>query len=433
MQALTDTPVVLIHGPRQAGKSTLAQMIGRQTGARYLTLDDPMPRAMAVDDPQGFVQAYSGPIIVDEVQRAPGLFLALKASVDRDRRPGRFLLTGSANVLSLPKIADSLAGRMAIIDLLPLSQAEIEGTQPPLIDRLFRAEPGEEPSFGTGRGIAESVSSDPKRETWDWLEAREPGPFEGSGPEPPPRPLSDRILRGGFPEPFARASASRRDAWFTDYVRTLLERDVRDLANIEGLAQMPRVLKLLASRVGTALNVVDLSRETQIPNTSLHRYLDLLQAIFLTHAVPAWSTDQGTRLIKTAKMFLVDTGLLGYLLSASPGSLEGDQDRLRPLLENFVAMELRKLCLASDLRPSLYHLRTIRRLQVDLVLESRPGEVVGIQVRPTRTVRPQDADGLQLLQELAGSKFRRGVVLYLGTETLPIGRDLWAMPVSSLW
>jgi predicted AAA+ superfamily ATPase len=398
MAAMEDTPVVLIHGPRQAGKSTLSKLVGKAKAARYVTLDDPIPRSLAVENPQGFIHAYPGPVIIDEVQRAPGLFLAIKSAVDRDRTPGRFLLTGSANVLALPKIADSLAGRIAIVDLMPLSQGEIEGSSSDLLDRLFQGEP---PAEG-----ADELSLDD---------------------------LLTRICNGGFPEPLGRSSASRRDAWFADYVRTLLERDVRDLANIEGLAQMPRVLKLIAARVGSAVNVVDLSRETQIPNTSLHRYLDLLQAVFLTQSVPAWSNDGAARLTKTAKTFLTDTGLLCYLLNLSPSSLKADADRLKPVLENFVAMELRKICLYGDVRPALFHLRTVRRLEVDLVLEDRGGEVVGFQVRTSATVRPQDAEGLELLRELAGKSFRSGVVLYAGSEIVPLGKNIYAAPVSALW
>jgi uncharacterized protein len=396
--ALADTPVVLIHGPRQAGKSTLAQVVGKLTGARYVTLDDPIPRSLAVDDPHAFVHAYPGPVIIDEVQRAPGLFLAIKSAVDRDRAPGRFLLTGSANVLALPKIADSLAGRIAIVDLLPLCQAEIEGAPSGLLEFLFEAKP---PVLGSAEVNLDDLLS--------------------------------RISRGGFPEPVGRNSASRREAWFNDYVRTLLERDVRDLANIEGLSQMPRVLRLIAARVGAAVNVVDLSRETQIPNTSLHRYLDLLQAVFLTQPVAAWSTDGATRLTKSSKNYLVDTGLLCHLLSLTPSGLKGSPDRLRPVLENFVAIELRKLSLYSGMRPDLYHLRTVRRLEVDLVLEARGGEVVGVQVRAGATVRVQDAEGLQLLKELAGDNFRAGVVFYTGDEIVPLGRDIYAIPFQSLW
>ncbi len=393
LAALSDTPVVLIHGPRQAGKSTLAKHVGKGTGARYVTLDDPIPRGLATQDPEGFIKTYEPPVVIDEAQRAPELFLALKAAVDRDRKPGGYLLTGSANVLALPKIADSLAGRMAIIDLLPLSQAEIEEVKPHFIEGLFQNEP---------------------------IQAR------------PSNNLAERICAGGFPEPLSRASQPRRDAWFADYVRSLLERDVRDLANIEGLAQMPRVLKLIAARVGTALNVVDLSRETQIPNTSLHRYLELLQAVFLTQSVPAWSTDAATKLTKSPKTYLTDTGLLSYLLNLNPNSIK-DPDRLKPILENFVAMEIRKLSLFGETRPTLHHLRTVRRLEVDLVLENRGGQVVGIQVRPNSTIKQQDAEGLELLKELSGANFKRGIVLYLGDEIVPIGPQLHGVPVQALW
>ena len=396
LAALEDTPVVLIHGPRQCGKSTLAQTVGKQIGASYVTLDDPTPRSLASTEPESLLQGYPGPLIIDEVQRAPELFLALKASVDRNRTPGRFLLTGSANVLALPKIADSLAGRLAIIDLLPFSQAEAEGSGGRFIDSLFDG------AHLTGPAVA-------------------------------PDELAERLVKGGFPEPSRRPTQSRRDAWFADYVRTLLERDVRDLSNIEGLAQMPRLLRLLAARSGEALNVIDLAGETRIPNTSLHRYLDLLKALFLIHQVPAWSIDAPVRLTKTPKSLLVDSGLLCHLREVSAPKIAQDQDLRGNLLKSFVALELRKLSSFSDARPVLHHLRTVKRLEVDFVLERRGGEVVGVQVKAGSTVSPHDADGLEYLRELAGHRFVRGVVLYEGGETQPLGRSLAAVPIAALW
>lgn len=395
-EALSDTPVVLVHGPRQAGKSTLAESIADQIGGfKKINLDDALPRARALEDPTDFVETLSGPTLIDEVQRAPGIFLPIKAAVDRNRKPGRFLLTGSSNLLALPKLADSLAGRIAIIDLLPYAQTEVEGHPSTLIDKLFTSEPLE---------------------------------YSGQTDD-----LYERIVKGGFPEAWERASASRRDAWFANYVRTLLERDVRDLANIEALAQMPRVLNLIAARAGDALNVVGLSRDTGIPNTSLHRYLDLLKAVFLLQHVPAWSNDQGARLTKSPKAYLVDTGLLAYLTNASPATLKEDRDRLRPILENFVAMELRKLASFSDLQPSLFHLRTVKQLEVDFVLEARGGSVVGIDIKLSPTVRTEDAEGLRFLKELAGDRFRRGVIFYLGQEPQTISREITALPISALW
>lgn len=392
-EALEDTPVVLIHGPRQSGKSTLSQSFKDR---RYITLDDPIPLERAKTDPKGFLETYGWPLTIDEIQRAPELFLPIKAAVDRERKPGKYLLTGSANVLALPKIADSLAGRMAIIDLLPFSQPEIDGKPSGFIDALFNSGL---PTIGN---------------------------FDNQD-------LTERIVRGGFPEPSLRSAQARRDAWFNSYIRTLLERDVRDLANIEALAQLPRVLRLLAARAGETLNVVSLSRDTGIPNTSLHRYLDLLKAVFLLHYVPAWSGSRETRLTKTPKAYLVDTGLLCYLDNLSPASLKDDPFKLRPVLENFVALELKKMSLVSETAPDLYHLRTVRQLEVDFVLEARGGAIAGIDIQPSTTLKPSDADGLRFLKELAGDDFKKGIVLYLGSEVEPLDIDIVGLPISALW
>ena len=391
--ALSDTPVVLIHGPRQSGKSTLSQSFKDR---RYITLDDPIPLERAKTDPKAFLETYGWPLTIDEIQRAPELFLPIKAAVDRERKAGKYLLTGSANVLTLPKVADSLAGRMAIVDLLPFSQQEIEGKTSSFVDKVFLGELPKTGQFDNGD-------------------------------------LMERIAKGGFPEPSLRSSSSRRDAWFASYIRSLLERDVRDLANIDALSQLPRVLRLLAARTGQTLNVVSLSRDTGIPNTSLHRYLDLLQAVFLLFNVPAWSSSRETRLTKTPKTYLVDTGLLCYLDNLTPSSFADDPFKLKPLLENFIALELRKLALTSDAKPDLFHLRTVRQLEVDFVFEGRGGSIVGIDLKPSSTLHPDDAHGLRFLKELAGQDFKGGIVLYLGNDIEPLDPDIVGLPVSVLW
>ena len=335
--------------------------------------------------------------MIDEVQRAPELFLAIKLNVDRDRRPGKFLLTGSANVLNLPKLADSLAGRMEIIDLLPFSQSELEDRPSNFVDSVF------EESF-VPRFDKEDIKG-----------------------------LIDRMLRGGFPEPSLRSSQSRRDAWFTNYVRTLLERDVKDVANIDGLAQMPLLLRLLAARAGQTLNAAGLATETGIPYTSLKRYLSLLETIFLLRLVNTWSTDRSRILTKAPKAYLVDTGLLCYLGNLSAKALLDDPLRLKPVLENFVALELQKQCSFGESKPWVLHLRTIRHLGVDFVLESRQGEVVGIQVKSGTTLHEDDADGLRFLRDLAGDKFVRGVVLYCGSEIQPLDATITGIPIGALW
>ncbi len=394
--ALGDTPVVLVHGPRQAGKSTLTLQVSEAMGGRTIvTLDDPEPFRLAKTHPTEFLHAYPPPVTIDEVQRAPELFLPIKAWVDRNRTPGSFLLTGSANVLMLPKMADSLAGRMEIVDLPPLCQAEIEGVSSNIVDSVF-------------------------------AEGFDPRGFQND-----PVDIAERIVTGGYPEPVLRAPR-RRSAWFGDYLRTLLDRDVRDIANIEGLTQVPRILGLLASRAGATLNTSSLARDTGIAHTTLTRYLSLLKTIFLLEYVPAWSSDTGTRLAKTPKAYVADTGLLCHLVRLDETSLK-ERDYLGPILENFVAMELCKLCNMSDIRPHLGHLRTVKLKEVDFVLDAAARGVVGIEVRPTHTPAPSDAEGLRYLAELTGDRFRQGIVFYLGSEVRPLGRNLWAIPVSALW
>jgi uncharacterized protein len=396
-EALSDTPVVLIHGPRQAGKSTLAQaIIEKQPERKYVTLDDPIPHSLAKTNPAGFLKTYPAPLMIDEVQRAPELFLAIKADVDRDRRPGKYLLTGSANVLALPKMADSLAGRMEIIDLLPFTQGEIEGQPDGFVDALF----ADQPAFHAATGGED---------------------------------LIERMVRGGFPEPSLRSSPGRRATWYTGYVRSMLERDVRDLANIEALAQMPRLFALLATRAGQTLNIASLSTDTDIPYTSLKRYLALLKTIFLLQLVPAWSSDRGKILTKSPKAFLVDTGLLCHLANVDAAGLRRDPLRFEPVLQNFVAMELTKQCAFGQIKPWLMHLRTVRHLEVDFVLEARGGKVAGVEIRPTEALQLKDAEGLKFLAELAGDSFAIGVVLYLGDEIVPLDEKIIGVPMSCLW
>ncbi len=399
LSTLADTPVVLVKGPRQAGKSTLVQEIaGQRAGSTYATLDDATVLAGVAQDPEGWVERASGPLIIDEVQKVPELFPAIKISVDRDRRPGRFLLTGSANVLLLPKISESLAGRMEICTLWPLSQGELAGAKETFIDRLFEGD-----SFGAGPA----------------------GPMEP--------PLSERLVRGGFPEAVARPEAVRREAWFDAYVTTLLQRDVRDLANIEGLTAMPRLLMLLASRLGGLLNIADLTRSLGVPHSTLTRYLGLLELVFLVRRVPPWSVNLGKRLVKSPKIYLCDTGLAARLNGATSERLASDPSAPGPLLENFVAAELLKQSGWSRLRPALYHYRTQAGAEVDFLLEAPGGQVAAIEVKAASRVQERDFAPLRGLAGDLGARFAAGVVLYRGEQTVPFGPRLTAVPLQELW
>lgn len=399
LDALADTPVVLLHGARQTGKSTLAQWVAKEKHkARYMTLDDAGILSAARSDPSGFIHGLEGPVVIDEVQRAPELFPAIKVSVDRDRKPGRFLLTGSANVLLLPRLSESLAGRMEILKLWPLSQGEIEGSKEGLVDALFaRALPS--------LTIAQATRSQ----------------------------ISHRLLRGGYPVVQDRLSDERRKAWFGSYITTILQRDIRDLANIEGLTALPRLLSLLAARATSLLNLSELSRSFAVPLTTLKRYMALLETTFLIQTLPPWSSNLSKRLVKTPRLVFGDTGLMSYLLGLSEQRLTEHGNLVGPLLENFVVMELQKQAAWSRVRPQMFHFRTQTGQEVDIVLEDSTGQLVGVEVKAASTIYTQDFKGLRALAELSSGRFHRGVVLYTGSESIPFGPRLHALPVNTLW
>lgn len=401
-EALSDSPVVLLNGARQTGKTTLAQTLAKEgRPATYLTLDDASVLSAARSDAAGFLAGLSGPLIIDEVQHAPELFPAIKLLVDRDRTPRRFLLTGSANVLLLPKLAESLAGRMEILTLWPLAQAEIEGTTGNWVDRLF----AEEVAFPTASQVGNSSKAEMIR----------------------------RMVRGGYPEPLSRASHARRRAWFNSYLTTILQRDVRDISNIEGLTALPRLLTILAARTSGLLNMADVSRAVGLPYATLHRYMSLLETTFLVQLLPAWTANIGRRLIRAPKVMLNDTGLAATLLGLDESRLTTEGELFGALLENFVVLELHKLASWSDTQPQLFHFRTQTGQEVDAVLEDAAGRIVGIEVKSAATVTSGDFKGLRHLEEVAGKSFVRGLVLYTGEQVIPFAPNLYAVPLSSLW
>ncbi len=396
LDALSDTPVVHLQGARQTGKSTLVQSIAAGPKPRtYLTLDRAAVRAAAQADPEGFVAGLDGPAVIDEVQRAPALALAIKAAVDADRRAGQFLLTGSASILSLPRLSESLAGRMEIHTLWPFSQGEISSVRETFIDRVFAGE----------------LSAPTVR---------------------PEQTIIERICVGGYPEARKRKTA-RRHAWFDSYLEAIMQRDIRDLANIERLSEVPRLLALLASRAGQLVNNADLSRSLGIPQTTLKRYMALLETTFILRFLPAWFTNIGKRLTKAPKLLLTDTGLLVHLLGIDGDRLRTDRTLFGHVLENFAAMEVVKQLGWSDRRCRLYHFRTETGAEVDLVLEDSAGGLVGIEVKSAVTLRNEDIRGLAALAGIAGPRFVRGIVLYTGTEIVPFGKRLHAVPISQLW
>jgi predicted AAA+ superfamily ATPase len=398
--ALSDSPVVLLIGARQVGKSTLVQSIKSENyQPNYITFDDPTVLAAAGSSPTAFLDGLKLPIIFDEIQRAPELFLPIKAAVDRNRQSGAFLLTGSANVLTLPKVADSLAGRMELLTLRPLSQGEIEGRKENFIDRVF--------------------DDDFKLPNLKISESREE--------------LFGRMLAGGFPEAVNRKTEARRQAWFKSYIATLLQRDVRDLANIEGLRDLPRLLSILAARAGGLLNYAEISRSAGFPQTTLKRYTVLLEAVFLIEPLAAWSGSLTKRLMKTPKLFFTDTGLLASLLGLTWSRFRLEPTLAGMIVENFVVGELQKQTGWSKTDVNLFHFRTQTDTEVDVVMETNGGETVGIEIKSSGSVGADAFKGLRVLEEDLGKKFKRGIVLYAGEKSVAFGEKMCALPIQSLW
>ena len=394
--ALQDTPVVLLAGPRQAGKTTLVRQIAGQKGLRYLTLDDELTLLSAREDPVGMVRSLDRAVI-DEIQRAPQLLLAIKKSVDEERRPGRFLLTGSANLMALPTVADSLAGRMETLSLLPLSQSEIESHSANWIDSAFAGQilKKSQPALGTD--------------------------------------LSERVLRGGYPEVIVRATQRRRVAWARQYLDAIIQRDVRDVAGIEKLDQLPRFLRALAQTAGQMCNYTQLGSQMGLDGKTASRYVGVLEQMYLLRRIDVWARNRLNRVVKTPKLQFIDSGLLATLLDMTAEEVQQDRTRFGHVLESFVFGELLKHTTTAEGDYRLMYYRDADKVEVDVVIENAAGKLVGVEVKAAATVKERDLRGLKKLAGLAGNQFKMGVLLYDGTETLPLGDGIWAAPLSTLW
>lgn len=392
-EALGDTRVVVVTGARQAGKSTLAELVVRERpGSVAWFLDDPVTRAAASEDPVRFVR-HDGLMLIDEVQRVPDLWLAIKNVVDRDPRPGRFLLTGSARLLALRSIPDALPGRSETIELWPLSQGEIDRVGDGFVDAVFEA----------GAELRVDVEELGRK---DYVA---------------------RAVRGGYPEAVRRATPRRRARFFDGYLADILARDVKQVADIERAGDMRRLVSLLAGQVGGLVNASRLASDLRISAPTVRSYLEILETIYLIRLVPAWSANVTTRAIATPKLIFVDSGMAAALSQGAPEDSRGG------LLENFVLGELARQVTWSETSARLYHYRDRDQYEVDGVLEDGAGRIVGIEVKSGETVRTSDFRGLRLLQRRVRSRFRAGFVLYCGTQQLAFGEGLGCLPISALW
>jgi predicted AAA+ superfamily ATPase len=396
-EALDDTRVVLVNGARQAGKSTLTRLIaGRRHGAVIRLLDDAATRRAALDDPVDFVD-HEAMMVIDEIQLAPELLRAIKVSVDLDPRPGRFLLTGSSRVLALRTLPDALPGRMEVIELWPFSQGELHSGPDRFIDAAFIHGP--------------RISHSSQLRKRDYLE---------------------RAVTGGFPEA-VRRSGRRRTAFFSSYLTTLIERDVLQLASIERQGELLKLLALLAARTSGLLVPGTLAGVSGIPRTTLVRYLELLASVFLIKTIPAWSSGMTQRAIGTPKLAFVDTGIACHLIGQDVSRLSAPDGAAGQILENVAVMELARQLTWSEQQGRLYHFRTKDKLEVDAVIETPDGRLIGVEVKAGATVHTEDLAGLRHLADLAGDRFVAGYVLYTGQQTLPYGERIRAVPMDALW
>jgi predicted AAA+ superfamily ATPase len=390
---LEDTRVVVVNGARQVGKSTLAEAVLRKrSGGVARFLDDPVTQAAARADPTRFLQ-HDGLMLIDEVQRVPELWLAIKNLVDREPRPGRFLLTGSARLLALRSLPDSLPGRSETVELWPLSQGEIDGEPDGFVDAAF------------------ALGAD----------------LRGRPTESRRRDYLARMARGGYPEAWRRDSPRRRQRFFDSYVADVVSRDVRQVADIEKSASMRRLIALLAAAPSGLLNIRRLAGGLGITGPTVRSYIEILETIFVVRLVPAWSTNLTTRAVATPKVIFVDTGLANHL--AGPGT----DATLGGLLENFALGEIARQLTWSQTFARLYHYRDRDQHEVDGVIEDNAGHVVGVEIKAAETVRAEDFRGLRLLQRRLGDRFRAGFVLYCGGESLSFGDGLTCLPISALW
>jgi len=399
LTGLGDTRVVVILGARQVGKSTLAEEIAAHDyPMEIVTLDERTLREAANADPAGFLAGFQRPLLIDEVQRAPDLLLAIKEIVDNDQRSGQFLLTGSANILTAPRIRDALTGRAEYITLWPLSQVELNGATANFVDRLFSADPPNIAGAPTGRAA-----------------------------------FVDMVARGGFPEA-QRREADRRRRWYRDYINSLVERDLRDISGAQMLRVVPGLLRLVASQAANLFVPSTISKSLKIDNETVTSYTQLLETIFIVKRIQAWTPGIGSREIQHEKIYVVDSGLMAYLLGANEQRIGADDQVTGKIIENFVAMEIARLIETSETEPRHYHYRRRDgRDEVDIVLETLAGKLAAVEVKAAATVDARDYKAITKLRDARTNDFVAGVVVYTGARTIPLGDRLWAVPISGLW
>jgi len=395
-EALKDTPVVLLHGPRQSGKTTLATEVGEDK-YYYITFDDDTELAAAKYDPRGYIDVLPDFCILDEIQRVPELFPSIKMAVDKKRIPGRFLLTGSANILAIPRLSESLAGRMEIIHLRPLSQIEIEGNKCHFLQDAFNSN------------------------------------IKGNFTNRLGDELFNRVISGGFPEPFLRSNLKRQRAWYSNYLNVLIQKDITEFANIHYSEEIPLLLSRVANNTANLVNISEINQGLSFDAKTAKSYVNLLKQLFLIDTLQPWFSNRNKRLVKTPKLHIPDTGLLCALLKTTKTQLLADKTSMGPILESFIYSELRKQADWFDHDLQFFHYRDKDQCEVDIVIQNDEGHLIGFEIKLAASVNEKDFKGLKRFQAQYPSKLIGGYVFYDGERTLSFGDNLKAVPIQALW
>lgn len=397
-EALLDTPVVFVMGARQSGKTTLVQSLTNKTW-RFINLDNQTQLNLIKEDPIGFIKALTDEhIAIDEIQRLPELLLAIKQSVDSNRKPGRFLLTGSANALVLPKVSDSLAGRIESILLSPLSECEINNTKPSFLSTILNAKAPTKIKNVTDKKY-----------------------------------LIQRLVTGCFPEPIQRKTKQRTKAWYKQYIHSLIQKDIKELDHIDHPEKMLKLLKLTAYYSAKLVNFTEIGGKLNLNNETTKKYIQLIEQLFLLKQLPAWHSNEYKRLIKTPKLHLSDTGLACAVRDIDEEYLASHPAEIGPLLETFVIKELQKQAAWLDQDISFYHYRDKDKVEVDCIIENARGDCFAVEVKASATLQPEDFQGLKRFKTITKNRFKIGILLYDGEQTMPFGEGLFAVPISALW
>jgi uncharacterized protein len=398
VEGLRDARIVLISGARQVGKTTLStEIAATDHPMRTLTLDDDPTREAALEDPAGFIAGLDGPALIDEIQRAPGLLLEIKKVVDRDTTPGRFLLTGSANVFASKQVIDALTGRIDRIRMWPLARSEILGGELNIVDELLAGRAPQLDGGPVGRQAFSSI-----------------------------------IAEGGYPEARLRPAGRSRERWFESYIDTALERDLREITDARRIDEMGRLLRLLASQSANLLSYRAVGQRLEMHHDTIQAYVTLLEQMFLIQRLPAWRPGLGARESSRPKVYVCDPGMLAYLLGADVQRIERDDQVTGKACETLVAVELLKHTTWAEQSVRIYHYQRERQ-DVDFILETRAGDLAAVEVKAKASLRSSDWKWLAALRDARSDRFKSGIVIYSGEQTIPLGDRLWAVPYAGLW